>query len=874
MIWLVILFLGSKLHAQNLGTTCSIDWKNRSFEAVMSGFESMLPGTSFQYDAAIVPANRNFNLHYHQVSIRFALNDFLQSIGLYHTVKGNSVIIMRKITLPEPTRYTLSGRVTSANSGEFLNGAIIFNSDGKPAAITSEAGFFTVILMPGVHVIAISYPGFFTLTDTISVDRNFVLAYELLPKPDSTDEILITAIKGRGMQSVQFGQTEHNEVNNIKMRWLPQLLGETDIVRTMGLMPGVVAGSEGMLGLYIRGGAADQNLVLLDDIPLFNSYHLYGIFSVFNDDVVKNATLMKGSFPGRFGGRLSSVISVQSKEGNNTKLGGSLNIGLLSAKLFLEGPIGGKNTTFIFSARRSHLDFLAATASRLVLRDDSFNGNNLYYFWDVNLRITHRFNPRSRISLGIYNGRDVGGLSESVETENADLYSRERRKQLTGWGNSAIGLRWLYQRRSGTEFVTRLHLTRYDYDYTQEYSLRREQKNSPDKNIDDFTRYKLQNGIQDIEAAFLIRKRINKIIKLETGVAAAIHRFIPGNRNLFSRINGTETELTYNDDRINVPEISIFAESYFNLSNHWSLTTGLRMSNYFLSNNNYYTLPEPRINLKRRFGKHDYLNFTASRNWQFFHLLNNLSLGLPSDLWVPSSDRFKPGSADQIAIGYSHSHKSWAVSSSAFFKSFKNLLEYKNDAGYVTTGNYWEDAVTAGSGEAYGAELLAEKTAGRLKGWIAYTLMWNNRWFSDLNNGRAFPSRYDRRHNVYVTANYNIRKGLEFSLAWTYASGFAYTLPIGVYYSAAPGDPYREIFIYGDRNNARAADNHRLDLAFNLEKTGKWFQRIWTIGVFNVYNRFNPFYVTMGYNDAGERKLFQVSMLPLMPNVSFKMILK
>lgn len=862
-----------KLNAQGLSTVCEIDWKNKSFDQVIEGFQS-LTGLNFQYDASIVPANRRFNLHYRQVSARFALNDFLLSIGLSYKLTGNSVIVQKIILKPEPQLYKITGRITSASSGEYLIGAMVFNLDNKPAAIASEGGFFNLLLPKGLHTITVSHPGFIPYTDTLLIDRNFILSYELLPKPDTTDEIHITALKGRGLHSVQFGQTEHHQIDAIKMRWLPQLLGETDIVRTMGLMPGVVAGSEGMLGLYVRGGAADQNLVLLDDVPVFNSFHLYGIFSVFNDEVIKNATLMKGSLPGRFGGRLSSVIGVYSKDGNNRHIRGSLNIGLLSTKLFMEGPLGNENTTFLFSFRRSYLDFLASSASRLILRDDSFNGNNLYYFWDLNFRITHRFNQRSRLSLGTYSGRDVGGLSESNETDNSEIFSREKRKQLTGWGNTALGIRWIYQSKKGTEYITRAHFTRYDYNYTQEYSLRREYSGFPSKDVDDFTRYRLNNGIQDIEAGFLMRLYFRKTSRLETGVSTAVHRFIPGNRSFYSRISGTETELFYNDDRINVPELNAYAEFHSNLNPRLFLTLTARASAFLLDKNTRYFLPEPRLNLKYRLTKSDFINLSANRNRQFFHLLNNLSLGLPSDLWVPSTARFKPGQADQFALGYSHAEKMWASSGSLFFKSFRHLLEYKNDAGYVTTGRNWEDAVTAGNGEAYGIELLSEKSSGKLRGWIAYTLMWNNRWFNELNNGRAFPSRYDRRHNLYITTNYTIRKGIDLSMAFTYASGFAYTLPVGYYYSQAPGDAYREIFIYGDRNNARSADNHRLDIALNLEKNKKYFSRIWTLGVFNVYNRFNPFYVTMAYNQKGERKLMQVSMLPLMPNVSYKLILR
>jgi hypothetical protein len=561
---------------------------------------------------------------------------------------------------------------------------------------------------------------------------------------------------------------------------------------------------------------------------------------------------------------------VQSKEGDRRQFHGIANVGLLSGRIFLEGPIWKDRTTFTLSMRRSYIDILAAQAASFLKLSDSINPNNIYYFWDINARVTHRFNSKSRITAGVYRGQDIGGLSESSISDQPEISTQERKKQLTGWGNHVAGIKWNYQARTGLEWLFRAHITRYSYEYSREFSFRRESKLNPQTNVDDYTRYELENGIQDMEAAWEMRLRIQPGWIWEQGIGIANHRFIPGNRKQYSRISNTESELIFNDARLNVPEYFTYSELQYNGKSRWIGSAGLRLGSFKLPDPYYFVMPEPRLNIKYRLGNNRFMHASATRNRQFFHLLTNLTLGLPGDVWVPSNRQFQPGRADQISMGYAQSKSSWSFSSDVFYRSFSHILEYKDNAGYVTSGTNWEDAVTSGNGEAYGIELLAEKTTGKLNGWVAYTLMWNNRWFADLNNGHSFPSRYDRRHNVYLAGVYHWKPGIDFNAAWTFNSGFAYTLPVAVYSSPTPNDPYRDIFIYGSRNNARAADNHRLDISITLQKQHKGYSRHWTLGVFNVYNRFNPFYINPGFDKLGNRKLYQVSMLPLLPNISYK----
>lgn len=877
-IKLVLLFLliSGHLTAQQgkLNQFVHIEADGLSFESSIEKFEAALD-IRVNYDPLIVPQNKKFDLNYLNVRGRYALEDFLNRSGLTFKESGTQIIILKAAPVNKQTLYTLSGRVQLKESGEYLGNVEILNSGNGAVVMSSEAGFFSMILTGDTNIITVYYPGFMLKTDTLAADRNYFVVYELVPLVTNLSEAHILPNLRPIDAIVNKGKTDEHYVSQAKVRNFPHLLGEPDIMRVMSTFPGVLGGSEGMLGMYIRGGASDQNLVLLDDVPVFNSNHLYGIFSVFNDDAVKSAVLSKGSFPARYGGRLSSVVNVQTKEGNNFRVKGAVSVGLLSSKVFLEGPLIRDRTTFTFAFRRSYLDFLANPISKLFLFNDSLQ-NNIYYFWDLNARITHKFSYRSRLSLSFYSGRDVGGISEKNNTINPEYNATERRRQLSTWGNTIGSARWNYYPGKKSGITVKAHITEYNYSYNQTYSLNIQYAQQAKKYIDDYTSYRLLNGIRDLESSILYSHKANNSVSYNFGGGATLHKFIPGNRTFFSIINSTESEIRFDDPTVNTPEVFGFAEVNSIVSKKVFADLGLRISSYRAGSQFWYTLPEPRMSLRYMATDRAWFKLSAMRTRQFFHLLTNLTLGLPSDLWVPSSLRFKPSQADQISAGFSQQVKNWSFSTEGFYKKLNYLLEYKENAGYITSATNWEDAVTDGSGWAYGWEFMAEKTAGKLTGWLSYTLMHNNRRFTEINKGEVFPARYDRRHNLYFAGVYHMSKGFDISCSWTYNSGFAITTPVGSYLAPTANDPYREIFLYGARNNTRTRDNHRLDLSFNFEKKVKTrglipsYTRQWSVGLFNVYNRRNPFYVNMGLGAKGDRVLYQVSLLPILPNVSYR----
>lgn len=877
-----ILFLGvvlffccsHSLLGQNEGLNKYIKFeaKNLSFAQAIEGFEQRM-GLGIHYDADLVTIQKKYNLQYNHIRAKAALSDFLSQNGLTYTLAGTNIILKRAWIAEKKTYYTLSGRVSNSQSGEFLGNADITINGQLEPVYTSEAGFFTLFLKNDTNFLKIHYPGFELKYDTILGDRDYFVNYQLDLIQTWLPEAEVKA--ATTYSSVINGNTDQYRLTKDRIHRLPNLLGEPDIIRVMSLYPGVVGGSEGMLGMYIRGGASDQNLVLLDDVPVFNSYHLYGIFSIFNDDAIKSANLMKGSFPVRYGGRLSSVVNVQSKEGNLFRLKSTVSIGILASKIFLEGPLISNRTTFTFAYRRSYLDFLAKPVSRLFLHNDSLQ-NNVYYFWDLNSRVTHRFSNRSRLTASFYTGRDIAGVDEKSSYKSVDASINERRRQLASWGNLVGSLKWNYYMGSKTGLTVKVHYTGYNYGYDQNYSIEKKYTQQQKPNLQDYTEYKLKNGIADYEASFLLNHTFSNHFAMNGGGGYVQHKFIPGDRSLSSTISGNEAKLFFNDPRVTTPKIYAFAEGNGMVGKKLFYQIGLRVSSYKITEQYYYILPEPRFSARYRLTPKSWIKIGAMRTRQFFHLLTNLTLGLPSDLWVPSTINFQPSQSDQASVGYSYGKSMWQFTTEVFYKKLNHLLEYKSDAGYITSAVNWENAVTSGSGEAYGWEMMMEKNKGRLTGWFSYALMWNWRQFAELNQGAVFPARYDRRHNLYIAGVYRVNKSIDFSFSWTYNSGFAITTPIGKYLSPAPGDPYREIYVYGDRNNARTRDNHRLDIAFNFEKQvlGKhkmpMYSRTWSVGLFNTYNRRNPFYINLGIDSKGNRVLSQVSLLPILPNVSYK----
>lgn len=852
----------------SLNSKISIQYSGSDFDKVLKIFEQKT-NCYFQYDASLKPTKKKFVLNAQNETAKIVLRDFLQSLGLKYLLIGENFLILQQWEPPKD-ELVISGRVWHADTKERLVNAMIVLTNKNQNTFTNDQGLFQFKTTSGTLYYTVSYPGFETFYDTIeNQKRNYVLDIPL--KPDNSESIeltLITADALKNTPKVVAGKSDEFNINRAQLDRIPHLMGEPDVLRVMSLNPGVVSGSEGVFGMYVRGGASDQNLILLDGVPVYNAYHLYGMFGVFNSDVVKNAKFYRGVFPADKGGRLSSVVDVTTKEGSAEKFGGSISLGLLSSRFEFNGPIFKRKTSFSLAFRRSFFDYLVQPISNMV---EYQNGNfaNRYYFYDANFKITHRFSDKSRLSAAGYFGIDYAGILDRKTTyKNNLVYQNYKSDDVSTWGNQLASIKWDYMLTTSASFSMKAYVTNYLYSHSHLYS--NQQYTSYKNEISEKSTYEMSNGLRDIEVSAHLKKQLSQKLATKIGVGYVLHTFIPNKRIITSETDSVQTNIVFQDNLLTTPEVYSYLTVEYHHPKFGYYDMGIRGVYYGLGFGQYYILPEPRLSIRYELPGDMWFKIAASQTRQFFHQLNNLTMGLPSDLWVPSNTIFKPAKATQGSIGITKEFKNYQISIEAFQKKFNDILEYNNNAVYVISGQNWENSVSAGNGITNGFELLAEKTKGKFTGWISYTWMKSTRQFSNLNNGNPFPSRYDRRHNIYIMATYKMSKRINLSATWVYNSGFAYTMPIGIYPSASNNDTYRDVYIYGDRNNARSNDNHRLDISVSITSKNTKFPRNLSMGIYNVYNRHNPFFLNLGIDSDGARKLYQISLLPFMPFVSYQ----
>lgn len=754
----------------------------------------------------------------------------------------------------------ISGIVQDANSNEKLPYAsIFFNNIGK--GVTANAyGFFSVSSSIDSISLTISYVGYKPVDIFIKSYKDSSLNV-FLEQNNELKEVIVTGEKkGYSVKSSQFN------ISSISLKDLnkiPVIMGEADILKSIQLMPGVKGGAEGTSGLYVRGGSPDQNLVLLDGVPVYNANHLFGFFSVFNSDALKNITVIKGGFPARYGGRLSSIIDIQMKEGNNQKLSGDLSLGLISSKFTVEGPIIKDKTSFSISGRRTYFDLIMA----LLNKSASAPGEDLksgYYFYDLNVKVNHKITENQHLYLSFYSGKDkaylddrISNYSSSTET-NFDLF----------WKNTTIAFRYNYIISSKLFLNTTLTYGRYQFSIN----------NSEISNLIDPVNKNLINqgsnsfssnsGITDYGIKFDFDYYATTNHSIKFGLSHINHIFRPevSSKKLTSENDQSiNIDTTYGKADISAQESSVFIEDDWDLGSKFKANIGLRFSNFFVQQKNFTSI-EPRLSLRYLISDNISIKWAYSRMDQYIHLLSNSSVGLPTDLWLPSTAKIKPSYSDQFAFGAQYNINSFEIIIESFYKKMFNLIEYKEGIEYLESSNSWEDKVEIGEGNAYGCEFLLQKNTGKTTGWLGYTLSWSNRKFNNINNGNYFPYKYDRRHDISVVISRKILKNADFSLTWVFSSGSPITLPIQKY--ASFDNPKKLNYYYSDRNSYRMPAYHRMDIGTNFYKKKKYGTRIWSISIYNVYNHLNPYYI-YAKNNGGKTELFQYSLFPIMPTLTY-----
>lgn len=754
---------------------------------------------------------------------------------------------------------TLSGYIKDASNGEALIGATIYFENIQRGASTNSYGFYSVTVPAGEHQVLVRHLSYDNISQKLNISQNLSYNFELQPKGFQLSEVTITERKpDHNVSSTEVGVVS---ISSATVKKLPIIFGEADVLKAIQLMPGVQSAGEGNSGFYVRGGGPDQNLVLLDEAVVYNTGHLFGFFSIFNNDAIKDVKLIKGGMPAQYGGRLSSVLDVSMKDGNNKEFHGEGGVGLIASRLTLEGPIVKDKGSFIVSGRRTYVDLVM----KPFLKGSAKNSG--YFFYDANLKANYEITDKDKIFLSAYFGRDAFKFKSASEQFGINM----------PWGNFTSTLRW--NRQISPKLFVNTTAVYNDYDFTFEGG-------QEDLKIKMFSGIRDWNGKLDFDYF----AHHNHLIKM--GANYTYHTFIP------NQVSGQAIEefKPEQGDKKFAHELGAYISDEFNIGERLKVNAGLRFSwfgqvgpytSYETDHNmnpldsmvykpgelveDYWGI-EPRLNARLKLGTNNSLKASFTRTNQYIHLVTNNGTTLPTDIWVPSTKMVKPQISYQYTLGYFHNFldNSLETSVEVYYKDLQNQIEFRQ--GYTpTTFRDPELDFVFGKGYAYGAEFFVQKTQGDFTGWVGYTLSWTERLFKELNDGVKFPAKYDRRHDVSVVLNYELNPQWNFSTVFVYATGNSITLPTGFY--IIDGELVQD---YSRLNEYRIFPYHRLDLSVNYtpkQKKPRRWQSSWNFSIYNVYSRQNPYIIFVEPEGTittdFEIKVKQISIFPILPSITY-----
>lgn len=763
--------------------------------------------------------------------------------------------------------FTISGYIEDAASSEKLIGAAVVEANSRAGVVSNTYGFFSLTLESGEVTLLSSYVGYAPQEISFKLRRDTMLTIRL------TEGVEMNAVEVNAKREDRIERrTQMSQVTVPieQLKKIPALLGEVDVLKALQLLPGVQAGNEGQSGIYVRGGSPDQNLILLDGVPVYNVSHLGGFLSVFNGDAIKNVTLTKGGFPARYGGRLSSVIEIDTKEGNMKEYHGEGAIGLITSRLTLEGPIVKDKVSFMVSGRRTYFDLILNPIMKAGLRSNGVvsNINMDLYFYDLNAKVNWKINDKHRIFLSAYNGLDIFGLDLTERGSNSDYF---RTQASINWGNITTAFRWNYLINQKLFSNTTITYSRFRFNTLAGF----EQQTGSEKNAVSANYF---SGIYDWAGKIDFDYLPNPNHRIRFGASATYHTYNPGalqTKLSFAQFN---LDTTLGTGNIHSWESYIYAEDEI----QWGAlkaNLGAHLGGFFVQNTFFPSL-QPRIGLNYLLKNDLSLKASFVTMQQNINLLTNEGLGLPTDLWVPSTERIRPQTSWQAAIGVAKTVKDdYEVSLEGYYKQMNNVISYKEGVSFLGAQNSWEDKITQGKGWSYGIELFVQKKEGNTTGWIGYTLAWNNRQFNDINGGLAYPFKYDRRHNLSVVVSHKFSEKFSANFSWVYSTGNAVTLYTNVINMPSFGqninDTYKEMYeiaSVGDRNAYRMKDFHRLDFNLEWSKKKKYYTRKWNVGAYNAYNRANPFAMYLSSKNVNGTYVptyKQIAIFPIIPFISY-----
>ena len=773
-------------------------------------------------------------------------------------------------------KRTISGYVMDAASKETLIGATIIDKNSGKGCATNSYGFYTLTLDQGQVELQVSYVGYTQQSRSLDLKENLSLNF-MLETNTTLDEVVVEGT--RATVSARSPQMSVVELPIQQIKSIPTLFGEADVLKAIQLLPGVQNGSEGSAGMYVRGGGPDENLLLLDGVPVYNVNHMLGFFSVFNPDALKNVTLYKGSFPAHFGGRLSSVVDIRMKEGDMQQYHGNVSIGAISSKINLEGPIVKDKLSFNLSFRRTYSDLLMKPALWIAKRQDP-NMNKLkagYNFYDLNAKLNWKISDKDRLYLSFYSGDDAiyFGVKyrdyayENVKyTDNMGLNWK--------WGNKVSALRWNHVISQQLFMDASVNYTQYRHNLGMEI---KEEANYTDYNAIVSNEYNMayKSGINDLTAKVDFDYTPLPNHEIRFGGNYTYHQFRPEVQSLKITDGDFAVDTVVGSSNVFAHETALYAEDNMTLGDILRVNAGVHYSTFTVEGKTYQSV-QPRLSASVMLASNLSLKSGYAYMTQYVHLLSNSSLSLPTDLWVPVTKNIVPMNAHQVSLGaFYELPQLFDISLEGYYKTMDNLLEYKDGASFFGSSETWENKVCLGKGWAYGVEFLLQRSFGKTTGWVGYTWAHAKRQFDregmTINEGKVFPAKYDRRHDLSITVQHKFSDRFDLSGTWVFSSGNCGTLGTQVYEGLPDWDyiPYIQAL---ERNNFRMGNYHRLDISMNFHKQKKHGIRTWNLSVYNAYNHNNPFLVYTSYgfdeNTGQEKKvLMQASLFPIIPSVSY-----
>lgn len=840
----------------------------KPLEVVLDSIERQT-GYTFSYESSLLTALPPVSYSASGEELTVCLSRLFAPLSISYTLSGKYIILKRK-----PRLYTISGFVRDSASSESLISATLHDVLSGKGTLTNNYGFYSLTLPPGPVRLRTSFVGYKATERSFDLQKDTVLDFSA-PVSALLKEVVV---EGRPLSSeLLSSRTGSVEFSSRTIREVPSLFGEPDLFRTLQHMPGVSPGAEGLTGLLVRGGNADENLFLIDGNPVYHVNHVGGLFSTFNPDAVKNVAFYKGNFPARYGGRLSSVVDVRMKDGDMQAYHGGISIGLLSATAYLEGPLIRKKTSFYLAFRRTWMDLFTAPTLAILNKKYKERDKAGYSFYDLNGKINHIFSDRSRLSVGVYAGQDRvrwGGKTDSVSF--SDLKWR--------WGNFVGSVNWNYV------FGQKLFMNA-----TANYSRFQARMWNIEEVYDNASWHSLTSGKTTVRGSYIqdIGNRVDfdylpsATHRIRFGSDYLYHQYRPEQHwttKTFSDASGNaaERQEIYANQWIDAHEGAVYAEDDWLLSGRWKMNAGLRLATYHVQGRTYFSL-QPRLSVRYLIRPDWSAKLSYGKMDQYVHQLSNAYLNLPSDIWVPVTEKIPPMASHQVCAGvYYRFRKTLDFTLEGYYKKMDNLIEYRDGASLFPKYVHWDEKVSMGEGRSYGMEAMVRKPSGRLSGWIGYTLAWSDRYFQDgtVNAGIRFPAKYDNRHKLNIALVYHVSRKVELSAAWTYMSGNRVTVALDSYPVLSPSDapfPYsgpdrlwqsEPIF---RRNAVKLGDYHRLDLGVNIYRhTKKGHVGVWNISLYNAYCRLNPFHIeSLERNPDGSWRAIQKGYVPLIPSFSY-----